>query len=209
VIGDTREHVGEPGARIDVVQVRGGDQRIHRGRSLAAPIRTTEQPRLATEGDAPERPLCRVVRQADPPVVEESGERVPALQHVVHRFRDIGMPGEFGAFAAHPLLESGDERSDSDLPRAMTLSCREAVDVALDVEDRIDPTHRFDRERRLGKIGEDEQLAPFMRPARGLGDRPRFTRRVIELVEPGISIRLQDAGVACEMTARMLAATIP
>jgi hypothetical protein len=70
------------------------------------------------------------------------------------------------------------------------------------------PAHCFDRQRRLREIGEHEQLTPSMRPARGLGDRARLPRRVVEIVEPGIGIRLQDPRVAGEMTAGALAAAI-
>jgi hypothetical protein len=44
VITDAREHVGEPGARIDVVQLCRYNQRIHRRRPLPATVRTCEQP---------------------------------------------------------------------------------------------------------------------------------------------------------------------
>jgi hypothetical protein len=36
---------------------------------------------------------------------------------------------------------------------------READDVALDIEDRIDPAHYVSCQRRLGDIGEYEKLA--------------------------------------------------
>ena len=43
VIVDAREHIGEPGLRIDSVQPRGLDQRIHDRSPLAAPVRAREQ----------------------------------------------------------------------------------------------------------------------------------------------------------------------
>ena len=49
---------------------------------LTAAIRTAEQPRLASKGDAAQPPFGRVVAQIDPAVVEEAGERAPALGHV-------------------------------------------------------------------------------------------------------------------------------
>jgi hypothetical protein len=49
VIVDAREYVGEPGLRIDVVEPRGLDQRVHYSGALAAAIGAGEQPRLASE----------------------------------------------------------------------------------------------------------------------------------------------------------------
>lgn len=40
---------------------------------------------LATEGKASQRPLSRVTGQADPAIIEEGSEAIPALQHVVDR----------------------------------------------------------------------------------------------------------------------------
>jgi hypothetical protein len=38
MIGDAAEHVGEPGLRIDVIQLGGLDQREHRGGPFPSPI---------------------------------------------------------------------------------------------------------------------------------------------------------------------------
>jgi Nucleotidyltransferase domain len=38
VIGDAAQHIAEPGLRIDIVELGGGDQRVHRRRPLAAAI---------------------------------------------------------------------------------------------------------------------------------------------------------------------------
>jgi len=39
VIGDASQHVGEPGLRIDVVELGGVDERQHDGGALAATVR--------------------------------------------------------------------------------------------------------------------------------------------------------------------------
>ena len=44
MIGDTGEHISEPGLRVDVIHFRGHDQTIHDCGSLAAAIGTREQP---------------------------------------------------------------------------------------------------------------------------------------------------------------------
>ena len=99
------------------------------------------------DGDAAQRPLGGVVRKADAAVVEEAREAAPALEHVIHRLGHGGVARECGALHAHPRLEISDER------RAFLLAHREpplgglAVDLALDVEERIDPLHGLQRQR--------------------------------------------------------------
>jgi hypothetical protein len=68
----------------------------------AATIGACEQPRLAPECDATQRPFGRVVRQADPTIVEKAAERLPTLEHVVHGFGDVGMPRHFASRGPHP-----------------------------------------------------------------------------------------------------------
>ena len=38
VIGDASQHVGEPGLRVDVVELGRGDQGVHRGAALATAV---------------------------------------------------------------------------------------------------------------------------------------------------------------------------
>ena len=118
---------------------------------------------------------------------------------------------------AHPVFEIGDERRDALAAHREALGGRAAVDLALDVEDRVDALDRLERQRRDdgelaarlgGDIGQHEELAPTMRPARGLGDRPRLAVCRRRAVEPGIGIGLQDPGIAGEMPLGMLAGAI-
>ena len=78
VIGDAGEDVGEPGLRVDVVELGGDDQGVHEGGALTAAIGAGEEPGLAAEGDAAQRALGGVVGQADAAVVEEAGEARPS-----------------------------------------------------------------------------------------------------------------------------------
>jgi hypothetical protein len=75
VIGDAGEHIGEPGLRVDVVELGGLDQRVEDGGALPAAIGAAEQPRLAAERDAAQRPFGGIVRQADVAIIEEASER--------------------------------------------------------------------------------------------------------------------------------------
>ena len=96
------------------------------------------------------------------------------------------------------------------------LSCGEAVDLPLDGEDRIHALHRLERERgddgqpcrALAAIGEHEELASGMRPARRLNQRSWPSLGRIEPAEPGIGVRLQDAGIAAQVMLGMIAGPV-
>lgn len=47
MLSDAGEYIGQPGLRVDVVQIRGDDQTVYRGSALTAAIGPDEQPRLA------------------------------------------------------------------------------------------------------------------------------------------------------------------
>lgn len=70
---------------IDLVEAAGLDQRVGDRRTLAAAIRAAEEPRLTPDWHAAQRSFGGIVREADPAIVEETGERAPAAQHVVAR----------------------------------------------------------------------------------------------------------------------------
>ena len=53
VIIDPAEHIGEPGLRIDVVELGGLDQGEHRSGPFPTPIGAGEQPRAAADGNRP------------------------------------------------------------------------------------------------------------------------------------------------------------
>gem|GEM_PF-6841071 len=53
VIGDTRQHVSEPGLRIDIVELGGLNQCQHDRSAFAAAIGAGEQPGLAAERCCP------------------------------------------------------------------------------------------------------------------------------------------------------------
>ena len=89
-IGDPGEDVGEPGFGIDVVQATGRDHRQHDGGSVSATQTAGEGPVAPAQRDAAQRSFGGVAAEADPAIVEEAGEVVPAPEHVVHGFQDLG-----------------------------------------------------------------------------------------------------------------------
>jgi len=68
MVGDAGQHVGEPRSGVDVVQLRGGDERDHDRGPLAAAVTAREQLGLSAKGDAAEGAFRCVVGQADPAV---------------------------------------------------------------------------------------------------------------------------------------------
>src|SRR5918995_3055832 len=75
MIGQAGEDVGEPGLRVDAVQLRGFDQRVHGGRAFATAIRAGEGPVVAIDRDPAQGSLGGVVGDADPAIGQEPAER--------------------------------------------------------------------------------------------------------------------------------------
>ena len=81
--GDSRQYVGQPSLRVDVVELGGRDQAVEERRPMAAAVGAGEQPGAPPQSQATQGSFRGVVREADPAVVEEAGEGGPALEHVV------------------------------------------------------------------------------------------------------------------------------
>jgi|SRR5450755_889409 hypothetical protein len=75
MLGDALEHVPQIPVRIDVVEVRGGDQRVDVRRPLAAGVGAGEQIVAPTEDQRPDRTLGAVVVDLDAAIVAIAGQR--------------------------------------------------------------------------------------------------------------------------------------
>ena len=73
-VGDAGKHIGEPGLWVDVVELRRHDQRRDRRSPIGTALRAGEQPGATAESKASQGALGRVVRQANPSIVEEADE---------------------------------------------------------------------------------------------------------------------------------------
>lgn len=91
MIGNAGEDVGGPGLGIDVVELGGHNQAVEERRALAATIGAGEQPSLATERQAAQRPLRCVVGEADAAILQEAGEGPPSFEYVVDGAGDIAV----------------------------------------------------------------------------------------------------------------------
>jgi hypothetical protein len=106
------------------------------------------------------------------------------------------------------------------LSHRQTVAGLQTVDLALDGEDLVDAPDRLARQRRLPEIGQFEEMAPPMAPARGFRNRPGLALAIIEVAEPGPRVRpsagprtgsgvgLEDPGIPGQMPGRVLAAAI-
>ena len=108
--GNPGQHVGEPGLRVDAVELGGLDQGVDRRRPLAAAVRAGEGPVAPADGHAAQRPLGRVVAQTDPPVAQEPGERLPVVECVGDRLADLRLARDPLLLLPQPGLELGQER---------------------------------------------------------------------------------------------------
>jgi hypothetical protein len=70
MVGNTCQHVGVPGARVNIVEFGHGDERIHGCWALTAAIISHEEPALSAESHAAQRTLSRVVCQANASIID-------------------------------------------------------------------------------------------------------------------------------------------
>jgi hypothetical protein len=147
-IGNTGEDVGEPRLGIDVVEATGRDHRQHDGRTVGATLAAGEGPIAPSQGDASQCALGAIVGHADPAIVEEAGEVVPAPEHVVDRLQDLGGSREGFALAQQPGMHVFEKRPALFLAYGAPLIGVVAINGALDLEQRIEASDRLQRDRR-------------------------------------------------------------
>jgi hypothetical protein len=144
------EDVSEPGLRIDLVELRGRDERIESSRPAATFVRAGEGPVAAPERDGTQLAFSGVIGHAQAPVIEEAGERAPAFE---------------GALLAQPSLQFDNKRPAALIAHAQALLWHHAIDLALDSEQHIDALDRLDCDWRLVDLCQIEEFAPRMGPA--------------------------------------------
>jgi hypothetical protein len=83
------------------------------------------------------------------------------------------------------------------------------IDPGFDLEQRGDPLQRFLGDGRAGRGVHVEQLSAAVRPACDLDERRRATdSELVEAVEAGISIGVQEAATTLEQRARVRALAV-
>src|SRR5262245_5751042 len=79
MIRQPRQDVSEPGLWVDVVELGSCDQRVDGGCPPATFIGACEGPVAASDRDSAQLALGSIIRHAQPPIIEEAGERIPTL----------------------------------------------------------------------------------------------------------------------------------
>jgi hypothetical protein len=203
-IGNMGEDVGEPGLRIDVVEATGRDHRQHNGRTVGATLAAGEGPVAPSQGDASQCALSTIVGQADPAIVEEAGEVLPAPEHVIHRLQDLRGAREGFSLAEQPGVHVFEKRLALVLAHGAPFVGVPAVDGAFDLEQRIEPSDRFQRDRGdrfalvafpgvLLDVGQLEEPSPRMGEAKCRRDRQHLLLRVKQRLEAVVAVGLQNA----------------
>src|SRR5262249_28272252 len=105
MIWQPSEDVGEPGLRIDVVELCGRDERVDSSRPPTTFVRAGEGPVPAPDRDGALLALGGIVGNAYAAVIEEAGERTPAFETVVDGLASLAVFGNPGALLAQPLLQ--------------------------------------------------------------------------------------------------------
>lgn len=147
-IGDTGENVGEPCLGIDLVEPTGRDHRQHDGGTVGATLAAGEGPVAPSQGGTSQCALSTIGGQADPAIVEEAAEVVPAPEHVVDRFQDFGGAQEGFALTQQPDVHVVEKRLALFLAHGASLVGAANINGALDLEQRIEASDRLHRDRR-------------------------------------------------------------
>ena len=97
----------------------------------------------------------------------------------------IGVARQPDALGPHPALQCSNQGLDPFLSHGMPLFGGGTVDLALDGEDLVDAANGLDRQWALPQIGQHKELAPAVGPARGFGNWPRTSPRLVQFAKPG------------------------
>ena len=155
-IGDTGQDVGQPGARINAVQLCGLDQAVHGGGALSALVGACEKPSLPAKCRTAQHALGSVIRQADAPITQEPRESPPTLQHVIHGLGKVIVARQLCPFGTHPCLKRGYQWRDVALTHRKPLRRKLSIDRAFGREYRVNLAHGLDGQRHVMHVGQLE-----------------------------------------------------
>jgi di/tricarboxylate transporter len=146
-LGPTRdhalEHVGQPGQRLDPVQLRARHQ-ARRDRPVMRPaIAAGEQGIAAPKSDRPDRALDRVGVQLEPAVLEEQHQPLPVAQGIAERLGQAGARRDPLQLRAQPAVQRLHQRPAALLPDRTACLGRMAADLGLDPVQLPDPAQRL------------------------------------------------------------------
>src|SRR6516165_972517 len=158
MVWQAREHVSEPGLRIDGVKFGRSNQSVDSGGTTTAFIGAGEGPVLTSDGDSPQFTFGGVVGQANPSVIQEAREGVPAGEDVIDGLGRVVVLRQLGALLVEPSLKLSRERPTALLAHARALLRAEAIDLALNGEQEINALDRVGRDRGLASRAKSKNL---------------------------------------------------
>src|SRR5438874_1873706 len=82
---DAREHVAEPGRRLDIAALAGGDEASQHRRGLSASVAPEKGPVAPAQRDVAIGPLRGTVVNFQLAVFEKARQRLPLIQRIAHR----------------------------------------------------------------------------------------------------------------------------
>ena len=82
---DAREHVAEPGKRLDAAPLAGSDGASQHRRRLAAPVAAKEGPVAPSQRDIAVGPSRGAVVNLQLAVFQKASQRLPLIQCIAHR----------------------------------------------------------------------------------------------------------------------------
>lgn len=218
-IGDAGEHIGEPRLWVDVVETASRYDGEHDGGSIGPTLGTGEGSVAAPERNSSQRALGGIVGETTA-IFQETGKAIPALQHVIDRLDHLGRFAEHGALPFQPLVHVIEQRLALFLPRGQSFFGAQAIDLALDLKQRVVALDglQCDRRDRLSfafagtgtflDVGQFKEFAPRVRMTKGEGDRYRFLFGDTERLEAIVTITLQNTAILGQVLLRVLAAAV-
>ena len=130
MLGDAFEHMPQIQVRVDVIETRGGDQRVDVGRPLAAGVGAGEQIVASPEDQRPNRALGGVV-DLDAAIVAIAGQRHPAHQRVLDRPGEFGLGRDQAQRRGQPILQRVQQRPRVLLPHLSSFRWLATADLAF------------------------------------------------------------------------------
>src|ERR1700739_2556864 len=195
------EDVGEVGLRVDAIKFTGLNERSDASPVLRALIVTGEECIFAIENDRANASFDNICVELDPATIENRREPAPVVQGVA----DVLGDGRLGRDAGELLFEPGSERQHEGfaafLAHRATLIGAAAPDRLLDGVESSDALERLAGDGRGPALGDVEETASQMGPAKSQGDR-LVARAVGDILVSRISIALHDAAIAIKQLER-------
>ena len=138
VSGEAGEHVGEPGLRIDAVELGGLDEGVDGGCPLATVVGAGEQPVLAAERDAAEARSAMLLSISKAAVVAIAGQRHPAVEGIAEGARKLALARDLAQARLEPALElEGSTPDPAGQGRTGKLDALAPMDLGLPIKRQV------------------------------------------------------------------------